>query len=554
MVRDYKRTLDRQQWSEQSMKEAVLSVVNGEMGCKKAANKFAVPQTTLERYVKKERENPGCGISKEMGRFKCVFDKNQEKELVEYLVKMEQRLFGLTAKELRSLAFQLALRNDRDNPFNKEEEMAGEDWLKGFMTRHPEISLRKPESTSAARAMGFNKVAVSNFFSLLTDVVQKYQFSPGKMYNVDEVGITVNPKGHSRIVALKGRRQVGTITPAERCETITAEICFSAVGVYMPPMLIFPRKRMRQEFLVGLPPGSWVEVHETGWIQKESFLSWFRNFVAFSGASKESPVLLLLDGHASHTKSIDLIDLAREKGVVLLCFPPHCTHKLQPLDVAFTKPLSKYYEDEVRKWLRSHPGRVVSLFQIASLFGAAYLQAATMLTAINGFRRTGIWPVDVNVFTETDFLPVTTTDIQLGASSSQLPINDGSQPECLSVRDDSVASERSLEALRTLNGAAEPTTTVMAPHAATGTSITTADLSTATSNMAAGTQTPTAATTCFQKLSPECILPVPKVAQGNKRSSRKIGTTATLTLSPYKAKSKESQRKVANKSIEKNRF
>jgi hypothetical protein len=77
-------------------------------------------------------------------------------------------------------------------------------------------------------------------------------------------------------------------------------------------------------------------------------LFWFRKFVAFSGALKESLMLLLLDGHASHTKGIDLIDLAREKGVVLLFYPPHCTHKLQPLDVDFMKPLSKYYEDEVR--------------------------------------------------------------------------------------------------------------------------------------------------------------------------------------------------------------
>jgi hypothetical protein len=61
------------------MKEAVLSVINGEMGCKKAANKFAVPQTTLERYEKKERENPGCSVSKEMGRFKCVFRQRSRK-------------------------------------------------------------------------------------------------------------------------------------------------------------------------------------------------------------------------------------------------------------------------------------------------------------------------------------------------------------------------------------------------------------------------------------------------------------------------------------------
>jgi hypothetical protein len=187
------------------------------------------------------------------------------------------------------------------------------------------------------------------------------------------------------------------------------------------------------------------------------------------------------------------------------------------------KPLSKYYEDEVRKWLRSNPGRVVTLFQIAALFGAAYLQAPTMLTAINGFRRTGIWPVDMNVFTEADFLPATTTDIQLDASSSQLPINYGSQPECLSVRDDFVAAARSLET------------------AATGTSITTAEISAATSNMAAATLNPTVGTSSFPKLSPECTLPVPKVTQGNKRSSRKGGKTAILTSSPYKAELKESQ-------------
>jgi hypothetical protein len=99
-------------------------------------------------------------------------------------------------------------------------------------------------------------VAVSNFLFLLTEVVDKYPFWTDKIYNVDETGITANPNGHSRIVTLRGRRQVGAITSAERGETITAEICFSAAGVYMPRMLIFPRKCMQQEFLVGLLPGS----------------------------------------------------------------------------------------------------------------------------------------------------------------------------------------------------------------------------------------------------------------------------------------------------------
>ncbi|CAH1992916.1 unnamed protein product [Acanthoscelides obtectus] len=87
----------------------------------------------------------------------------------------------------------------------------------------------------------------------------------------------------------------------------------------------------------------------------EVFFEWFKNFIKFSGAQKETPVLLLFDGHASDTKNIDVIDLARDNGVILLCFPPHCTRRLQPLDEAFMRPLSLYYEDEVRRWLRSNP-------------------------------------------------------------------------------------------------------------------------------------------------------------------------------------------------------
>jgi hypothetical protein len=110
-------------------------------------------------------------------------------------------------------------------------------------------------------------------------------------------------------------------------------------------------------------------------------VSWFRKFFAFSGSSKGSRVLLLFSGHASQTKILDLVDLAR-----LLRFPGTAL-----MNGRRKRPLSKHYEDEVRKWLRSHPGHVVTVFHIASLFGTANLQATTMLNAINGFPRTGVW-------------------------------------------------------------------------------------------------------------------------------------------------------------------
>lgn len=138
----------------------------------------------------------------------------------------------------------------------------------------------------------------------------------------------------------------------------------------------------------------------------------------FSGASKERLVLLLLDGHSTHTQNIDLINEARAHGIIILCFPPHTTHRLQVADVAFMRPLSVYYEQAVTAWLRSNPGLVVIIRQVTEVFENAFVQAATMSTAVNGIRKCGIWPYNPNVFSETDFAPSLTTEIQLNNSQT----------------------------------------------------------------------------------------------------------------------------------------
>lgn len=519
MVRKYQRKTTRQEWSLESMEAAVNAVLEGQMGSLKASRQFNVPQTTVERHVAKKRANPDYAVVKKLGSITSVFTAEQEAELKDYLTQMEGQFFGLTIKELSELAFQLAERNNMKHPFNAAAKSAGRDWVKGFLTRNPTLTIRKPESTSVARAMGFNKVAVDKFFDLLESQLDKFKFTGDRIFNCDETGLTVNPKGHTKVVALKGRRQVGTVTSAERGQTVTVEICVSASGNYIPPMIIYPRKRMQQEFETGLPPGAWAEVQETGWMTKELFLTWFKKFIEFSGASKERQILLILDGHKTHTKNLKLIDLAREKGVVLLCLPPHCSHRLQPLDVAFMKPLSKFYEDEVRTWLRTDPGKVVTLHQISSLFGKAFIRAATMSTAVNGFRKTGIWPVDRNVFKESDFLPCSTTDIILAPT----------------VEETETKEEMPEEPKR--NASVEPCDR----HQAIVSRRKTPEQSSAVEQVAASSN--------FQVISPEIILAIPKVDKKSKRKpSNRRGKTVVLTGTPYKNELvEEIKRKVSPK-------
>ena len=46
--------------------------------------------------------------------------------------------------------------------------------------------------------------------------------------------------------------------------------------------------------------------------------------------------------------TLEVIDLACEKNVILFCLPPHTTHALQPLDVAVFKSLKDYFSKAVR--------------------------------------------------------------------------------------------------------------------------------------------------------------------------------------------------------------
>lgn len=43
--------------------------------------------------------------------------------------------------------------------------------------------------------------------------------------------------------------------------------------------------------------------------------------------------MLILDGNASQTQYLQLIDEAREHAMTMILFPPYDNHKLQPADI-----------------------------------------------------------------------------------------------------------------------------------------------------------------------------------------------------------------------------
>jgi hypothetical protein len=52
---------------------------------------------------------------------------------------METQFFGQTTKDLKQMAYQLAIRNKLSHPFSQGKKSAGNKWMKRFMKRHPEL-------------------------------------------------------------------------------------------------------------------------------------------------------------------------------------------------------------------------------------------------------------------------------------------------------------------------------------------------------------------------------------------------------------------------------
>lgn len=237
--------------------------------------------------------------------------------------------YGLTKIKARKLAYDYAVAIKKTNIPDKwiNKKIASKDWIRGFLNRQSHLSIRTPEATSLSRATSFNKTNVDNFFENLKTVFQRHQLGPEAIYNIDETGLTTVQRAQ-RVIAPKGSKQVGHATSGERGSLVTVCCGINAFGNSIPPYFIFPRVNFKSYMLHDAPIGSDGSTHPSGWMTSSNFIKYMYHFAKHAKPTPENPVLLLLDNHESHI-SVEVLDFCKEVGIVLMTFPPHCSHKLQ---------------------------------------------------------------------------------------------------------------------------------------------------------------------------------------------------------------------------------
>ena len=125
-------------------------------------------------------------------------------------------------------------------------------------------------------------------------------------------------------------------------------------------------------------------------------MSWLKSLFdpQTSDKAKRDWRLLILDGHGSHC-TLDFLEWCHKRRILVAIYPPHSTHRLQPLDVSLFRPLATYYSQALDAHTRQSLGlSSVSKRDFFAIFYQAFDKAFTAENIRSGWRKTGIEPWD----------------------------------------------------------------------------------------------------------------------------------------------------------------
>ena len=179
-------------------------------------------------------------------------------------------------------------------------------WYVNFMNRNPGYCKRVADNISCATARvtakgveeWFNKVMQSLQKSNLTHVLS----DPRRIINADETGFVLDPK-RGYVIAPKGSKRVHNITDGDKSQ-MTAMLTISADGYLFTPFLIYPGVRLHGSITKAIADQHTrinYTTTESGWETTVSMLDYINSLdEEIIERGIEKPVLLFVDGHASH--------------------------------------------------------------------------------------------------------------------------------------------------------------------------------------------------------------------------------------------------------------
>lgn len=274
-------------------------------------------------------------------------------------------------------------------------------WVKKFMIRNQDISIRKPETITRAAA-NVTEGRIRNFFENVYSYFEENNIlsileRPEAIVNLDESAFELNPS-LKRVLAEKGSKNVYSVESGKGKESITVTFAFTADGKTLAPQIIYKNSFSKMgdaAYMSGKVNGKFVFCQTAnGWQTKESFEGYLKLLIDEMDDIPK-PIVFLFDNHSSHI-NMELFKYCQEREVHIITFPPNTTHILQMADVGMFGPAKASWKKEMHSWRVENHDKLMDEVKFIPLLKKVMDTSLTKDKILSGFKATGIYPFDMN--------------------------------------------------------------------------------------------------------------------------------------------------------------
>ena len=302
-------------------------------GIRAAARHYGVHHRNVQRWMSASLDkikNPGKRTHRKGQGRKISYSQELEDKLIAWILeKREEAYIAVSTQMIRLKALSLI------RPVNPQFK-ASEGWLRKFMTRN-NLVLRARTNMSQTLPKDLEE-KIATFRQQIRHVRENSDFPYALIANMDETPIYLDlvPR---KTVDRKGKKSIRVRTTNSEKRHITATICCTADGTYLPPFVVFKGKTSRPLRKVTIPKDVIATTQQKAWMDEPRMLMWIT--MVWKPYIAGRPALLTLDTFTAHlTEAVkDAFDQCKTTLVVI---PGGCTPVLQPLDISLNKPLKGY--------------------------------------------------------------------------------------------------------------------------------------------------------------------------------------------------------------------
>lgn len=330
----------------------------------------------------------GRPSKEEVAQRRLYLSVEEEKALVAFLLLMSSFGQPVRIKYIPTLAFSIARRR---SPASRPKKPPGKNWAQAFGKRHPELKAKRIRSIDWKRHEIHIYDKVTEWFEVISQVLQDPAILPQNVYNMDETGVMLSMLGSVKV--LIGRDDVRGYRGAGVKRTmVTAIECVSADGRSLHPLIIWPASTHRSNWTTHPTPGWHYGFSENGYNDSKISLEWLTRVFdpQTKGVANGQPRVLISDGFGSH-ETLEILEFCFANNIILCRLPSHTSHKLQPCDVSVFAPLKVAYRDQVERLNRGGVD-TIGKEHFTYLYKPARDRAITKRNILAGWAAAGLFP------------------------------------------------------------------------------------------------------------------------------------------------------------------